>query len=808
MNLPESVAVWQGVSDALDVALWLVDAATLRIVYANAAAGTLVGREPSAMAGASVLELASTPEDQIFWSQSVQDLVRGIRSRSSVFCVGRDDPFTVERSVCALPGAAADGLLLLTMRDCSREDEGERRLNEQVEQMAATLDATADGLLSCDLQGRISSFNRAWAELWNLPEALILHRDDAAIQAHMQELVADGAAYREQLDALVRDPMREARDVLQFADGRLVERRALPLWLHGYPGGRVFLFRDITELLQQQADLRLAALAFDASLEAVFVADAQGTVVRMNPRCEQLWGVGAAQAVGRAAWRFLSAREGQARLMEQVRGAWDIGRVWEGKLFLPPRADGGRAVVHLSWVALRDARGQVAQSIGFVQDLTAQHAAEQRIEELASRDALTGLPNRLAFNQRVSEAIAEAGEQHAGFAVMLLDLDRFKNINDSLGHTFGDRALRLVAQRLLGCLHHSDVLCRLGGDEFVAYLHAANAAAAQTVAQRVMDAVARPCMIDDMTLSLQCTIGLTLYPQDAHTPDELVSQADAAMNRAKERGRGSYGFFQPRMNADLLPRMKLEHALRQALSSGHMAVHYQPQVDVRTGAIRGAEALLRWTDPQLGSIPPSQFIPLAEERGYIATLGAWAMERAIADAALWARGGAGLVVAVNVSPLELRQAGFVERVRELLARYGLPAHLLELELTESVLLSDADEMESLIGTLAAMGVSLAIDDFGTGYSSLAYLKRLKIGKLKIDQSFVRGLPDDEGDRAIVQAVVDMGSALRMKVLAEGVETEGQRRALEQMRCAQYQGFLCSRALPAEAFRALVACDAR
>ncbi|MBZ0225568.1 MAG: EAL domain-containing protein [Comamonas sp.] len=803
MRLPASAAIWQGVPDALDMAVWLVDATTLRVVYCNGAAGALTGRDPSAMVGASVLELANTPEDQIFWGQSVSELLRGIHSRSSILCAGSGDVLAVERSVRALPGAAAAGLLLMSMRDCSREDEVERQRQEHVEQMAATLDATADGMLSCDLQGRITGFNRAWAELWGLPEALLLHRDEAAIQAHMLECVADGAAYRERLSALVREPMHEARDVLQFADGRLVERRAVPLWLHGYPGGRVFLFRDITEQLRQQSELRLAALAFDASLEAVFVADAQDEVVRLNPRCEQLWGVSAREALGCAAWQFLSLAQGEASLRAQVRGAWEEGRVWEGRLFLPPRADGGRAVVHLSWLALRDAQGQVTQSIGFAQDLTAQHAAEQRIEELALRDALTGLPNRLAFNQRMSEAMGNAGERHAGFAVMLLDLDRFKNINDSLGHTFGDRALRVVAQRLLGCLHHSDMLCRLGGDEFIVYLHAANAVAAQTVAQRVMDAVARPCVIDDMTLSLQCTIGLTLYPQDASTPDELVSQADAAMNRAKERGRGSFEFFQPSMNADLLPRMKLEHALRQALPAGHMAVHYQPQVDVHTGAILGAEALLRWTDPHLGSVPPSQFIPLAEERGYIATLGAWVMDRAVADAAQWARSGAGLVVAVNVSALEFRQPGFVERVRTLLARHGLPPHLLELELTESVLLNDAEEMEGLIGTLAATGVQLAIDDFGTGYSSLAYLKRLKIGKLKIDQSFVRGLPDDDGDRAIVQAVVDMGSALRMKVLAEGVETEGQRAALEQMRCAQYQGFLCSRALSAQEFRALV-----
>jgi len=253
MNLPASAAIWQGVPDALDTAVWLVDSVTLQIMYCNGAAGVLTGREPSAMVGASVLELANTPEDQIFWGQGVPELLRGIRSRSSIFCADRGNAIAVERSVCALPGAAAEGLLLMSMRDCSREDEAERQQQEQLEQMVATLDATADGMLSCDLQGRITGFNRAWAELWALPEALLLHRDEAAIQAHMLECVADGAAYREQLEALVREPMHEARDVLQFADGRLVERRAVPLWLHGYPGGRVFLFRDITAQLQHGA---------------------------------------------------------------------------------------------------------------------------------------------------------------------------------------------------------------------------------------------------------------------------------------------------------------------------------------------------------------------------------------------------------------------------------------------------------------------------------------------------------------------------------------------------------------------------
>jgi EAL domain-containing protein (putative c-di-GMP-specific phosphodiesterase class I) len=276
------------------------------------------------------------------------------------------------------------------------------------------------------------------------------------------------------------------------------------------------------------------------------------------------------------------------------------------------------------------------------------------------------------------------------------------------------------------------------------------------------------------------------------------------MYRVKERGRGSYGFYQPQMNAHLLSRMKMEHAMRQALGQGHMAVHYQPQVGMADGRIVGAEALVRWTDPELGAVSPSVFIPLAEESGYIVTLGAWVMEQAIREAARWRRCGVPLPVSVNVSALEFRQPGFVERVTGLLDECGLPPDQLELELTETILLQDALEMEQLLHALSQLGVRLSIDDFGTGYSSLAYLKKLDIHKLKIDKSFVSGLPGDEGDRAIVRAIASMGRALRIEVLAEGVETEQQRLALREMDCDCYQGFLCAPALPMADFRALLA----
>ena len=313
----------------------------------------------------------------------------------------------------------------------------------------------------------------------------------------------------------------------------------------------------------------------------------------------------------------------------------------------------------------------------------------------------------------------------------------------------------------------------------------------------------KPFMLDGMGFSIQSSIGIALYPQDGVTLDDLIKQSDTAMYRVKERGRGSYGFYQPQMNANLLARMQMEHAMRQALGLHRMAVHYQPQVNMVTGRIMGAEALLRWTDPDFGAVSPGVFIPLAEESGYIVTLGAWVMEQAVREAALWMSSGMPIMISVNVSALEFRQPDFVDRITRLLAVHQLPPTLLELELTETILLLDAQEMEQRLHVLANLGIGLAIDDFGTGYSSLAYLKKLPIHKLKIDQSFVRGLADDDSDRAIVSAIISMGRAMHVEVVAEGVETEIQLAVLQQMSCEQYQGFLCAPGLPADQFLALL-----
>lgn len=789
--------VWM---DGLQEAVWLVEEGSLTVLHANAAALRLCGHTRQQVVGQSVMVLAATPQEHAFWNDATR--LTGTAAPTHASLLHADGTLVpVGRSVLRVPWKGGRSVFMLSALDRGAQQANERELETLLSELRATLDSAADGLLVAARDGSVRAFNQRLAQLWEIPKDLLLRRDDAAILAHMAAQVADPAAFRALWGSIASDPYHDGTETVNLRNGLVLELRTVPQLIQGRPVGRVYSFHDVTRQMEVQASLRLAAQVFESSLDAIFIADSQHRVLRMNPGCERLVGPGARGYEGMPAASMFGGLADEP-LMDRVLEGWRRDGFWEGELWLP-RDNGAYCAVHLSWVALHDDAQRLVQSIGFMRDLTQQHEAQKRIEELAYSDVLTGLPNRLLLSQRVETAIQGARRSDTGFAILFLDLDRFKNINDSLGHPFGDRVLQLVAERLQASLRQTDMLCRLGGDEFVIYLHGGDAPVAEGVARRILEDMLRPFMLDGMGFSIQCSIGVALYPNDGATLDDLIKQADTAMYRVKERGRGSYGFYQPQMNANLLSRMKLEHAMRQALGSDHMAVHYQPQVNMSTGRITGAEALIRWTDPEFGSVSPGQFIPLAEESGYIITLGAWVMEQAVREAAQWMHSGTPAMVSVNVSALEFRQPDFMDRLTRLLAVHQLPPTLLELELTESILLQDAQEMEQRLRALADLGIGLAIDDFGTGYSSLAYLKKLPIHKLKIDQSFVRGLPDDEEDRAIVSAIISMGRALRIEVVAEGVETQAQQSVLQQLQCDHYQGFLCAPAVPAQAFRPML-----
>ncbi|GGH58686.1 hypothetical protein GCM10010975_19550 [Comamonas phosphati] len=778
--------------DSLQEALWLLDAQKLTVVYANAASRSLTGFDAVEARGQSVQVLAATPLQQAFWS----DPLNWQANASFLTQVRRADGrlIPVEMKVSPL-GPEAGGVLVLSMLDRREQAQQEVELESLLSELRATLESAADGMLVCTLDGSIRAFNHRFADLWQLPTPFLTQGDDASILAHMTAQVVAGEAGFGNLVTAPEQAMIETSDVLELCNGTVMERRSVPQLCHGVPTGRIYSFRDITGAEQSAADLRLAARVFESSLDGMFIADAGHRIVRVNPACARLLRGG--EAPGLVVSELFESDAGPVdQLGEWARAKWEQGGFWEGNLWLK-LADGRRCAIWLSWVALRDASNGVVQSIGFMRDMTQQYQDQQRIEQLAYSDPLTDLPNRLALTMHVEAAIAEASILGSVLSILFVDLDRFKIINDSLGHEFGDRVLKLVAQRLSTLMRSEDVLCRLGGDEFVICLQGCNAERAAAVAERILREMRQPFMLDGLGFSVQCSIGVAQFPTDGLTLDELIRQADIAMYRAKERGRGNFSFYEPQMSAGLLSRMKLEHAMRQALGKGHMAVYYQPQVHIATDRIVAAEALMRWTDPEFGVVSPAVFIPLAEESGYIVTLGAWVLEQAVQEAARWYFQGMPLKVSVNVSALEFRQPDFVERLLQVLQRHALPAQWLELELTESILLMDVQEMALRVRQIAELGVGLVIDDFGTGYSSMAYLKKLPISKIKVDQSFVRGLPQDEEDRAIVAAIISIGLALGVEVVAEGVETGEQCTAIYNMQGSYFQGYLCAPALPPE-----------
>jgi diguanylate cyclase (GGDEF)-like protein len=440
-------------------------------------------------------------------------------------------------------------------------------------------------------------------------------------------------------------------------------------------------------------------------------------------------------------------------------------------------------------------------------DLRAENArvrmSQARIEFLATHDVLTGLPNRALAQDRFELAAAQADRQRSGVAVIFLDLDDFKHVNDSLGHPQGDKLLRVASRRVTGALRAGDTVCRQGGDEFLILLadmrdseHVAD------IALKLLAELALPFSMDGDEVSTSASLGIAMYPGDGRNFDELLKKADMAMYGAKAAGRNTLRFFADEMNAGLQEHVRLVAGLRTAIAQGEMMLHYQPQFELRSGRVVGAEALLRWRHPTLGLVPPAQFIRVAEQSGLVVEIGAWALREACLQMKAWHdQGLAHLVVSVNVSPVQFQRDSIERDIVNALETSGLPARYLELELTESLLIKDSSHLSDLLLRLRALGVSLAIDDFGTGYSNLGYLKRFEVGRLKIDQSFIRRLPTDKHDEAIVRAIIQMAQNLQLGTIAEGVETVAALARLVEMGCNEGQGLLWAPALPADEFEA-------
>jgi diguanylate cyclase (GGDEF)-like protein len=465
----------------------------------------------------------------------------------------------------------------------------------------------------------------------------------------------------------------------------------------------------------------------------------------------------------------------------------------------PPGADAPR-YISISGEPVLDAEGRFAGFRGVGRDVTQTVAAERQVRHLASVDDLTGLPNRQTFLAALQHALQRPGAKDGRIAVCFIDLDRFKTVNDKLGHGAGDALLQSMAGRLRAALRGVDTVARLGGDEFVLLLESCGSAAQlQALVEKVLQAIGQPLDVQGHSFVVTGSIGIARFPADGRDAATLLKHADAAMYLAKSRGRNNMQHYSAELEADAERAFQTEADLRLALLHGELLLHYQPKVDVASGLMVGIEALVRWLHPHRGLVPPGEFIPLAEERGLIVPLGRWVIDAACAQARAWRQAGLTVPpVAVNLSACQFTDDGLVETIEQALRQYKLPPTALEVELTESVLMAEPERATQVLSALHAMGVRMAIDDFGTGYSSLSYLKRFPASTVKIDRSFIDGLPGDHNDLAITQGVIAMAHSLDLLVVAEGVETEAQLQALRALGCDQVQGYLLGRPVPAHA----------
>ena len=566
--------------------------------------------------------------------------------------------------------------------------------------------------------------------------------------------------------------------------------------------GVLGVYSNITEIRNTEIELRKLSQAVEQSPHVVFITDANQKIEYVNHAFTRITGFSRKQAMGQTP-RLLRSGKNPEEIYHHINEHLQRGETWRGELI--NRAHNGVDYIASVIIApVRQADGLVTHYLCIQENITLQKQAQQHIEKLAHFDQLTGLPNRELLQHRFQSAIVTAEQSHSQFALMFIDLDNFKNINDSLGHNIGDQVLIRIANRIKRISREVDTVSRLGGDEYILVLPNTNKAGAEKVAVKLLEAVSRPILVQHYELCITPSIGIAIYPEHGADFENLSKNSDTAMYHAKRHGRNGFYCYNPTMQEHTARTLMLESALRHALAENQLEIHYQPQIAIGNRGIVGAEALLRWHHPEHGWVSPGEFIPIAESGGLINPIGDWVLRTVCRQMRDWFdQGMQQIVVAVNLSAVQLRQNNLATTILAMLDEFSLPYHCLELELTEAVAMSNYDAAVELMNRLKDKGVQISIDDFGTGYSSLAYLKRFTVSKLKIDQSFIRDSSTSVEDRAIISAIIKMASSLGIKTIAEGVEMEDQLRYLEKEGCDEIQGYYLSKPLTPADFQQFV-----
>jgi diguanylate cyclase (GGDEF)-like protein/PAS domain S-box-containing protein len=698
----------------------------------------------------------------------------------------------------------------------SVQDVTERRLSEERLQFANVLlqtqmEASPDGILVADRNRRALSSNRQFAEMWRIPPGAMVNPDDDAIRAHMTAQLKDPVAYRARQDFLHSHSEAIAEDELVMADGRIFScySRAL-LSAEGQHLGRVWFYGDITESRAAERNLKFANIMLKTQMEAspdgIIAIGANRGVLSYNQRFADMWNIPASRL---AVSDGVALRATLAEFAKDAPGIFDLAQHFldhpdETHAVEFETKDGRFIELHS-----RTLEGTANDNLGrvwFFRDVTTRRKADALALRLARYDDLTGLANRAVFVEAVQHAIANAKRGGPGFAVLYLDLDHFKNVNDTLGHPAGDALLKEVADRLRANTRETDTVGRFGGDEFaIVAACIKDPADAAALADKLIAAINAPFRIDGNEILTAASIGIDLYSPGANDVETLLSHADVALYRSKAEGRGIFRFFTPAMDRQVRARVTLGYELREAIARNQLFLVYQPQVDAATGRVTGIEALVRWRHPTRGVLTPGYFIPVAEATGTIAMLGHFVLWQACRQAKDWLDAGCAMSrIAVNISALEFKTPAVLEaNILAALAATGLPPHLLELELTESVLMVASREHDTILLRLRELGLKLAIDDFGTGYSSLDYLRRFPADHIKISQTFTKHIESGAGDASIVRAIIGLAHELTIDVIVEGVETRSQLELLQSWNCGEVQGYYFARPMAAAAIASLL-----
>ena len=657
-------------------------------------------------------------------------------------------------------------------------------------------DTMSDALLATDQAGQVIAINPAMTRMSGYANAEAMGEWACRLFRNPANLDAEPPASPCRALASGDQVVREAVLYDQNGNELNVELSSTPILKKGEYRGAVTVIRDISERKRSERELRLAAHVFENTAEGIIITDHDCHVLAINNAATKISGYNQEEVIGHLPDIFGAGPAAQNQMPEMWPELENRGH-WHGE-FLNRRKNGTVYVADMTVSTVRDAIGELTHYVGVFRDVSEQRHSAEMMKRFALHDMLTGLPNRTMLHQRLDQSLRDYSKTGTGVALLYLDLDRFKHINDSLGHSVGDQILQQVAGRLLGAIRDVDTLARIGGDEFFILLeNIVEHHQADDVAARILSDITRPFMVDPMLLYMTCSIGISFFPEDGVDIVSLVRKADMAMYEAKKQGRNAFRCFDPTLLDKAAVRLEIGNALHGVVDRGELRVFYQPQNRAQDGHCDGVEALVRWNHPSSGLISPGLFIPIAEDVGLIAEIGAWVMRESCRQLAEWRAQGIGIPhVAVNLSVQQLEQSNLPELVAATLREFGLTADDLELEVTESMIMNRTEKINTVLDELHAMGIKLAVDDFGTGYSSLAYLKHLPVSRLKIDQSFVRDLTTDPDDQAIARVIIALGHNLGMEVLAEGVETEAQADFLRAEHCDVLQGYLFSKPVPA------------